>query len=347
MGIIWTFDLVAIQLGKALFLRLIFNFALVGLVLVIIAHPFISQNPFSVYKKQVSLVHNALVSNIYGPQSLIVSASSSRNVLGQKVAGNVNRSPVLISKKAFPFISARAYLVVDNKSGKILSENNIHVPFAPASTTKLMTALVALDVYDPDAIITIPEFCSKVESTKLWLPTGGLFSVKNLLYSLLISSAGDAGCALANGNMDESEYVGFMNKKAEELGMFDTKFTNPIGLDGEDGAHYSSAWDLYLLSKSAMEKSFIREIVQTKEFSYTDETEKLDVNLVSTNRLLWDVPGTVGIKTGTTDGAGEVLLYGYDDGEKTLTIVVMASDDRFSDTKEILDWVFSSYSWAY
>ena len=304
--------------------------------------PFKNNRTGNSYTFQRSLMHTGIVSEIYGVP-LAPNNSGSNNVLGSK--DRIAKKPELVNKRAFPFITAKAHLVIDNKSKKIFSEHNTNVTFAPASTTKLITALVATELYSEDEILTATETCAAVESTKLWLPAGAQFRVKDLVYSLLINSAGDAGCILASSKVSQREFVDLMNAKAKELGLENTNFTNPVGLDGENGSNYSSVWDLYVLSNHVMENNILRSIVKTRNYSFTDVSGELNVNLENTNKLLWDIPETIGVKTGRTTGAGEVLIYRYDDGEKDITIIVMSSDDRFLDTKDLLKWTLSSYKW--
>ena len=340
---LYVFDLVAKYTFDKVYVRAVINLGVVVLIGLFVYLPFkygsIPQN----YSKRINLLHTGLVSEIYGiPQTNTSNSTGHQGVLGSKQ--QVLR-PVLISKKAFPFITAKAHIVVDNVTGKVLSEHNLHRTFAPASTTKLMTALVAVDLYSTREVVEVNPECSAIESTKLWLPVGERFLMKDLMHGLLVGSAADAGCALATYKMSMDSFVELMNEKASEIGMDNTKFTNAIGLDGADGAHYSSVWDLYLLSQRAMGDSLIKKIVKVKDYTFSDINGETNVNVSNTNRLLWDIPETVGIKTGRTSGAGEVLIYKYKDQEKDITIIVMSSENRFLDTRNLLNWTISSYEW--
>lgn len=289
-------------------------------------------------RKDLDLLPSAIAYEIYGSTSYDFSPSV--GVLG---VAHVKK-PTLENKMAFPFISAKAHIVVDKQTGIVLSEHNINRTFAPASTTKLLTALVALDIYELDEKIKIPYECTQVESTKAWLPTDENFIVKDLVYSLLIGSAGDSSCALASSKVDKKEFIELMNNKADEYRMTNSNFTNYIGLDGENGSHYSSAWDLYLLAGKSMTNDIIKDAVKTKSFSFESE-EGTKVNVTNTNKLLWEIPNSVGVKTGTTEGAGEVLIYEYKDDVRDLSFVVLGSTNRFDDTSKMLDWVLQSYTW--
>lgn len=344
MEFLFFFDRVAKITARKFVYRVAYNAFLVLLAVVTLFLSLRIVLTGSVTSESVSLLHTGIVSTIYGvPGKEIGEDVSAENVLGTG-SGGVPQ-PRIVKKIAFPYLSARAHLAVDNNSGTILSEHNAYRSFAPASVTKLMTALVARDVYVDGDLLVIPPVCTEVESTKLWLPTETEFEFEDLLHALLISSAGDAGCALASNRFEKDIFINLMNRKAEELQMTNTQFTNEIGLDGHNGTHYSSAWDLYLLSREAVKDPLIRNIIKTKEYTFSDAGGEQEFNIVNTNKLLWEIPNTIGVKTGTTSGAGEVLLYQYREGLKDITIVVLSSDERFLDTRNLLNWILNSYQW--
>jgi len=253
--------------------------------------------------------------------------------------------PVLTGSEPLPQTTALSLLAIDKKSNKTLVEKNINISLAPASTAKLMTAIISLDIYDLEEVLAVSDYCTEVEGTKAFLPVNKIFKMKDLLNSMLIGSAGDSACVLATSKMSEQDFVEKMNEKVGSLGMTSTHFSNPVGLDDAYGNNYSNTLDLYKLAVYATSISEIKKIVGTKDFYFTDTEE--DVNLLSrnTNRLLWEIPNSVGVKTGTTFEAGEVLIYEYDDGIKDIIIVVMGSKNRFADTKNILSWIGRNYSW--
>lgn len=247
--------------------------------------------------------------------------------------------PKKITETASPFLTAESAIAVDVRSGKVLFELNPDNQYPPASTTKVMTYLVANELYEPDDKIVISPFCTTIDSTKAGFVGNEVVSVMDLYYALLINSAGDAACALSYGKQD---FIELMNKKALNIGLSKTKFSNAIGLDFYDG-QVSTARDLALLGMRAMKDPNVKKISQTKQFTSSSSSIKHVFN--NTNRLLWEIPETTGLKTGTTDGAGEVLIYFYEKDTKNIAVVVMKSSDRFGDTKKILDWVLTSYSW--
>ena len=244
-----------------------------------------------------------------------------------------------------PAISAISAGVYDRRSGKTLFSRLPEEKLAPASTTKLVTALVALELYSPEEKVTVPYFCTNIESTKAWLPADEEFTARDLIYTMLVGSAGDAACALATSKVSYSEFVDKMNQKAVVLGMKNTNFVNPIGLDGFKGVHYSTVSDLYLLALASLSNETVQNAVKTKEFTVKSLTSDFTYKMTNTNRFLWEIAGTTGIKTGTTVGAGEVLIYGWKDKDRELVLIVMGSRDRFGDTRNLLNWSLDNYTW--
>ncbi len=244
-----------------------------------------------------------------------------------------------------PQISAIAAVVYDVKSGKVLYSKNADEKLAPASTTKLMTALVALDTYDLNEKIKIPADCTEIDSTKAWIPAGDEIKVRDALYAMLIGSAGDVACTLASVKIPYNLFIEKMNNKAGDINMYSSHFVNPIGLDGFKGSHYSTANDLYKLAAFAISNETVRNIVSTKEYTIKSLNSAFSTTVYNTNSLLWQIPQSIGIKTGTTAGAGEVLIYGWRDDKKELIVVVMGSFDRFYDTRALLNWTLSNYVW--
>lgn len=244
-----------------------------------------------------------------------------------------------------PVVSAISAGVFDRGSGKMLFSRLPEEKLAPASTTKLMTALVALELYSPEERVVVPYFCTNIESTKAWLPAEEEFTARDLIYTMLVGSAGDAACALATSKVSYSEFVDKMNQKASVLGMKNTNFVNPIGLDGFKGVHYSTVSDLYLLALASLSNETVQDAVKTKEFKVRSLTSDFTYQVTNTNRFLWEIAGTTGIKTGTTVGAGEVLIYSWQDRDRELVLVVMGSRDRFTDTRNLLNWSLDNYAW--
>lgn len=251
--------------------------------------------------------------------------------------------PVLGVSNNYPVLSAQGVLATDLISGIALYEKNADAPLLPASTTKIITALVALDTYPLDLVHTVP-FGVNVEGQKMGLYKGEQITTENLLYGLLVYSANDAAYTLAaNYPGGYSAFVDAMNDKATDLSMQNTSFDNPIGLDGN--SQRSTARDLILASEVAMRNHVFAKIVGTSEIVVSDVTGKYIHKLKNLNLLLGSVPGVTGVKTGWTESARENLVTFVErDGHKIM-ITLLGSQDRFGETKELIDWIFANYIW--
>lgn len=258
--------------------------------------------------------------------------------------GNLTKYPLRVKKIAFPKVSAHAIFVKDLNSNQLLFSKNINEKLSPASTTKLMTALVAYDLFKLNEYLVVPEECTRIEGQKIGFLPGEVVMVNDLIYSLLIFSSGDSACTLAYGAESYGKFIGLMNKKSQELGAKNTNFVNPVGLDDINFQHYSSASDLNLIAEELIKNELLREVVKTKEFEINSGLIKR--HITNTNKLLSEIEGSVGIKTGRTFEAKEVLIYQYKKDNIDLMIIVMGSDDRFLDTAEILKWTMESYKFG-
>lgn len=242
-----------------------------------------------------------------------------------------------------PELTARAATVIDNKTGITLFEKNPTLKHLPASTTKLMTALVALERCLPQTIVTVGYVQS--EGTVMKLATGDRVTVETLLHGLLVPSGNDAAYVLAYSCADSyDDFITAMNKKAKELGMVDTHFANPAGYD--DKFQFSSARDLTKLSRAAVANPLIAKIVKTRSVVVSDITGTKAYFLENVNKLLGVVPGLEGVKTGQTEGSLENLVtYTNRDGKGVIT-VVLGSQDRFAESQSLIEWAFKNHSWV-
>ena len=247
-----------------------------------------------------------------------------------------------------PPLTARAILVLDGENGKILYKKNIHEPLSPASLTKIMTALVSLERYSLDEELLVPANCllGLEGRAQMGLLSGERVSVETLLYGLLLNSASDAACVLARGAQSEVEFVGLMNQRAQKLGLSETSFDNPVGLDG--AGNYSSAWDLVVLAQEAMGSPVFRKIAGTAEATRVGfvSSKKQGHSLKSTNALLSDptLSGVTGVKTGKTVAAGECLIASWIWQDREIFSAVLGSEDRFAEMTEVLSWVRQVFS---
>lgn len=273
----------------------------------------------------------------------------------KRVTKNLPQNPVLGADTSFPVISAQGAIAVDLDSGTPLYEKNPDLKLLPASTTKIVTALVALDTYSLDQVLTVPKGVN-VDGQKMRLYAGQEMKVKDLLYGLLVYSANDAAMTLAMNYPTSSEsgissydsFVDAMNNKAANLSMNNSHFENPVGLDGFTQA--TTARDLIRVSEVAMRNPTFSEIVGTRVATITDVSGKSTYHLENVNELLGEVPGVLGIKTGWTENARENLVTfveqnGQDGASHKVIIAILGSQDRFGETKELINWIFENYEW--
>ncbi len=243
-----------------------------------------------------------------------------------------------------PVIRATSAIAVDIDSGEILYEKNARKSYAIASLTKIMTATIVAEENDLNQVVTISSKAAATSGSKMWLYSGETIKVQNLLYGLLVHSANDAAIALAENNAGtEAEFVKKMNKKAKELRLYGTHYANPIGFD--DPNNYSSVYDLSILGKYAYNKQFIKHATSVGNIEVKSESGGIKHNLETTNEVLDNFLGFKGLKTGSTEQAGECFFgIAEKDGHKILTIV-LNSPNRFGESKILADWVFRSYTW--
>lgn len=247
-----------------------------------------------------------------------------------------------------PVIEAKAALAVDFDSGAVLYEKNIQQPLPIASITKLMTALIVTEENNPSQQVTISSEAAHQEGSKLWLKEGQKITVKDLLYATLIYSANDAAYALAENNTSrEEDFVAKMNEKSRELGMKSTHYITPTGLYNDNSDNISTAYDLVILARTAFEEPFVKEAAKTYEYSIEASNPKETYSFKNRNELLKSYLKVLGLKTGTTDRAGECLIAIIEnpEGKKIITVVINSSD-RYRETKILADWVFRAYKWV-
>ena len=250
--------------------------------------------------------------------------------------------PVLDENVSFPILSAQSVLAVDMVSGVYLYEEDPQKILLPASTTKIITALVSLDAYEPNQTLKVGKV--SVEGQKMGLVWGEEIKFIDLLKGLLIYSSNDAAEVLANNHPGGRElFIALMNKKAIDLGLTNTHFSNPSGLDAVD--QYSTARDLITISEVAMKNSLFSEIVGIQKETVTSVNGKTTHKLVNINKLLGEVEGVLGVKTGWTENARENLVTYVERGGRKVMIVVLGSSDRFGETKELIEWIYNNYSW--
>ncbi len=239
-------------------------------------------------------------------------------------------------------VSAVAVAVYDVDSGVYLYKRNEMMSLEPASTTKILTALVALDHYKLDDVLTVKQLVSDGQNMKL--VAGERMTAENLLFGTLVESANDAAYTLAQnypGGVDA--FVEAMNRKAKALHVDNSTFTNPVGFD--DPNHTMTALDLARLASFALTNPTIAMMVAIPQITISDVTHTYFHPLSNVNQLLGKIPGVGGIKTGWTEEAGENLVTLVERNTHRIIIVILKSQDRFGDTKKLIDWVFANYQW--
>ncbi len=237
-----------------------------------------------------------------------------------------------------PQRSASAYLLYDSDADRILFAHNSTMTLPIASLTKLMTALLVLEQGDLQAEVVV-QASDLVGGTAMQLVPGEVITVEDLLWGMLIPSGNDAATALARhlaGSVDA--FVAEMNSRAAALGLQQTHFVNPHGLDAE--GHLGSVADLLVLVRHNWDYPLFRQIVSTEQISVNGHLLK------NTNQLLNSYPGTNGVKTGTTDAAGQCLVAGIQQDGHQVFVIILGSSDRYSDVRALYEQYNEDYRWV-
>ena len=235
-----------------------------------------------------------------------------------------------------PGSAARSCILVCPDSGQVLYEDNADEFLPVASTTKILTALCVLDACALSDMVTIPPECAAVEGSRMGLQPGDSVSVEDLLYGLMLQSGNDAAIALAVHAAGSVEaFAARMNETAAALGLTQSHFENPHGLDAEGQG--STARELARITAAAMERAVFRKIVSTERKTIGGQT------YVNHNRLLRTYPGAIGVKTGYTTAAGRILVSCAERGGMRLICVTIADPDDWDDHTALLDWGFGQF----
>lgn len=229
-------------------------------------------------------------------------------------------------------VSAESAILIENTTGTILFAKNEHVRRAPASTTKILTALLTLENARLSDQITVSRYAASTPGSTARLYAGQKLTVEEALYGMMLRSGNDAASALAehiSGSV--AEFAKLMNARSQELGAMNSRWQNPHGLDKP--GHFSTAFDLAMIARVALLYPKFAEIVGTKTYG----------NWNNTNRLLWSYAGADGVKTGTTSKAGHCLVAAASRDGRQLISVVLKSRDRWTDTTRLLDYGFNNF----
>ena len=271
----------------------------------------------------------------------IISQSSPDNISNQ-IINFKNLSPPISLSQISPSLNAKNYILIDASTNKILLGKNTDNIIYPASTTKLITALTALNIYPLDETITIKEVydVGKVMNLKI----DEKISIKSLVEALLVYSANDAGYNLAIHHKNGiSGFIEQMNLLMKKYNIKNTNFTNYDGI--HESNHYSTVYDLSQIARLAIKNKIVTDIIKEKEVVVFDSTGQISHTLQSTNELLDIIPEVKGLKTGWTPEAGGCFIALFDVNGRQFISVIAQSDDRFKDTEKILDWLKVNVIW--
>ncbi|KKU03374.1 MAG: hypothetical protein UX99_C0034G0003 [Candidatus Amesbacteria bacterium GW2011_GWB1_47_26] len=274
---------------------------------------------------------------ILGLIFIFFAAIKLRPSLESREGVGVSYTPIPVSQgQPVPAISARNVFILDQNSQTVLLQKSADDEVFPASTTKMMTALVVLDNFSLDQTITVIR--SYPIGQNVGFKPGETLTVEQLLYALLVQSGNDAAEILAeNLPAGRQVFIDLMNAKAAQLNLAHTRFANPTGVD--ESGHYSSAADLARLAGAALKNPEFARIVSTENTIVATHV------LTNVNQLLGKIPGVLGVKTGFTDGAGQSLVTLINRDNHPVIMVVLGSLDRFGDSEKLITWVYSNYHW--
>ncbi|MBQ7398414.1 MAG: D-alanyl-D-alanine carboxypeptidase [Clostridia bacterium] len=239
-------------------------------------------------------------------------------------------------------VSAKSAVLIDANSGQVLYEKDASVRLPMASTTKIMTALCALELADADTLITVDARAVGVEGSSVYLREKEQLTLLQLLYALLLASANDAAVAIAIGTAGSVEaFADYMNQKAASLGLENTHFENPHGLDSEQ--HYTTARELALIAREALKNPLLRTICATKKITIPQADTQGVRMLINHNKMLRYYDGAIGVKTGFTKKSGRCLVSAAERNGLTLIAVTLCAPDDWNDHTRMLDAGFAAY----
>lgn len=247
-----------------------------------------------------------------------------------------------------PQVMGEAAALIDAQTGMLLYGKDAHKKMYPASTTKVLTALVALEKAKASDVVTIGANPIHAGGTSIWLAEGEKLTLEELLYALMLNSANDAGVAIAehvSGSVEE--FAKISNERAKQLGAKNTHFTNPHGMPNKD--HYSTAYDMALIGREAMRNKELRQIVTTVHHEIPRTDPEAQKYLFNHNKLLWSkvfgYQGATGLKTGYTVEAGQCIIASAErDGRELIAVVLRTEGNNlWTDAKILLDYGFNNF----
>lgn len=240
-------------------------------------------------------------------------------------------------KELSELLTAKAFLLMDSKTGKIFVQSNSQTPLEPASTTKILSVLLSMEMAPADTMIRVTQSSAAVGGSSLGLKADDLLHLEDLWMAALVASGNDAASALSQVlGETHQEAISRLNLKALALGASQTHLRNPHGLPEID--HLSSAYDLALMARYAMANQSFSALAATKEGTVHWQSPIHNQPVKNTNQLLWEMNGINGVKTGTTTRAGQCLVLSCNLGEESLIGVVLGSENRNQDMQRLLAW---------
>lgn len=262
-------------------------------------------------------------------RDLFAAPQTTEGAMHQKV-------PYVLNTATTPMVTAQGVYVADLESFTPIFEKRANNRFLPASTTKILTALVAFDAFELDKVLKVKRVVS--EGQVAGLVKGENITFENLLYGLLVQSGNDTAFVLAdNYPGGEKEFMRAINSRAQALGMKQSHFKDPAGLNSSN--QYTTPFDLALAGRALLSNKTLAKIVSIKSITVSDVDFKYFHLLHNVNKLLGEIVGVGGLKTGFTLDAGENLVTFYKKNGHQFIIVILKSEDRFEDTKRIVEWI--------
>lgn len=315
-------------------MKLIFSAVLILLV--------ISVSSFFIFRADSSQPAESETTEYIAPAGDAVSQQAQAYILPVSEPSYI---PILNSNIQRPIITAKAAIVYDVRSSKFLYQENIRQRVPIASLTKVLTAAVLFERLDTNDVMTVTSDVLRVDGQKQDLYAGEQIKIGDLIRMMLVASSNDAAAALAAYSKTKGfDLVDAMNEKAKVIGMNDSHFLDPAGLNDEG---YSTVYDLIKLVRATTKHRSIWDTLIEKEIQVSSVDGRIVHNLKNTDELLGVIPNIIGGKTGFTDGAQGclVLLVSLPEYNDTVVSIVLGSKDRFGDTQKIIDWVKRAYRW--
>lgn len=257
----------------------------------------------------------------------------------QAAKKSATKAPKVPAAGAVPSITADAAVLMDSATGDVLYDKQAHKKRPPASTTKIMTAILGLELGTPDELVTVSPKAAAVGESTIHLDPGEKITLYELITGALVKSGNDACVAIGEQIAGtEEEFIKLMNQKALTLGAQNTHFENTNGLPNKN--HYSTAYDLALMARYGLQLPTFSSIIRQKETEIHFVEPNVFMDLRNTNKLLWNYPFADGVKTGTTNAAGKCLVASATKDGRQLIAVVLHAPNRFGDAQKLLEWGF-------